>query len=119
MATRVDKMSELLREDGGISNELTPVWDPDFRELRYDGILVKRLSAVAANQAKILAAFQEEGWPQRIFDPLSPSGTQPPARRLRRAIYQLNKAVNAPLLHFHTNGDGISVCWRFRTEDGS
>ncbi len=49
-----------------------PHWDRDRQELRVGRVVVKRFKAPAANQETILAAFDEEGWPPRIDDPLSP-----------------------------------------------
>src|SRR5262249_44432444 len=49
-----------------------PKWDADRRELWYGAVLCKRYRRPAPNQEKILAAFEEDGWPGRIDDPLDP-----------------------------------------------
>ena len=41
-------------------------------EVRYRDEIVKRYRVPAPNQELILAAFEEEGWPQLIDDPLPP-----------------------------------------------
>ena len=56
----------------------------------------------APNQAMILSAFEEEGWPTRIDDPL-------PRGRLRQTLKDLQKKFkNAPLT-FRANGTGDQV----------
>jgi hypothetical protein len=40
-----------------------PCWDGGRRELRLEGVVVKRFKQPAPNQEKVLAAFEEEGWP--------------------------------------------------------
>ena len=48
-----------------------PDWDATRRELRYRGQVVKRYRVPAKNQSLVLTAFQEEGWPGYIDDPLA------------------------------------------------
>jgi hypothetical protein len=50
-----------------------PAWDPARRELRWGDRLVKRFAVPALLQEVILAAFEEDGWPPRIDDPLPPT----------------------------------------------
>jgi hypothetical protein len=87
-----------------------PVWDSERRELRFRNRLVKRYRVPAPNQELILAAFQEEGWPNCIDDPLHP-GDQDPQRRLQATVKSLNRNQVAPLLRFRGNGNGDRVCW--------
>jgi hypothetical protein len=90
-----------------------PVWDADLRELRLGEALVKRFKQPAANQELILEAFQEEGWPSRIDDPLPPASEQNSKQRLHSTISNLNRCQETRLIHFEGGGDGKSVCWRF------
>src|SRR5262249_33917365 len=62
-------------------------------------------------QAAILDAFQEEGWPSSIYDPLRPSPDIPSNRRLHNAIRKLNRGL--PTIRFHADGTGRSVLWRW------
>jgi hypothetical protein len=89
-----------------------PVWDGGLRELRLGEILVKRFKQPAGNQELILGAFQEEGWPARIDDPLPPVKGQDGKRRLHSTISNLNRRQENSLIHFHGGGNGKSVCWR-------
>jgi hypothetical protein len=90
---------------------LKPVWDNAHRELRYNGQVVKRYRVPAANQQAILEAFQEDGWPEFIDDPIPPDGEQDPKRRLNVTIKSLNRNQLAPLLRFHGNGNGLQIHW--------
>lgn len=89
-----------------------PRWDPLKREFSYGGKLLKRFRRSAPNQERLLAAFEESGWPQRIDDPLPVDAEIVPAQRLHDTIKQLNRTLVEPLLHFHGDGTGRGVCWR-------
>ncbi len=89
-----------------------PLWDAARRELWLGPQLVKRFKQPAANQELVLAAFQEEGWPPRIFDPLPPVEGQDGKRRLHSTINNLNRGHEHWLLRFQGGGDGISICWQ-------
>jgi hypothetical protein len=71
---------------------------------------VKRFRVPAANQGLILAAFEEEGWPRFIDDPLPRHGDEEPARRLQATIKSLNRHQASPLIRFRGNG-GEKVLW--------
>lgn len=88
-----------------------PVWDDQRHELKVGGVIVKRFKWRASNQEAILAAFQEDGWPARIDDPLSPLPETDPKRRLSDTIKCLNRKQVAPLLRFSGDGTGEGVLW--------
>jgi hypothetical protein len=88
-----------------------PFWDAGARELRLDGLLVKRFRQCAPNQQTILAVFQEEGWPSFIDDPLPGGADQVPRERLRQTIHNLNRAHQNKLIHFSADGSGQRVLW--------
>jgi hypothetical protein len=69
----------------------------------------------AANQQLIIEAFQEEGWPESIDDPLPPAADQDPKRRLQATLISLNRNQIVPLLRFHGNGNGDRVYWELAT----
>jgi hypothetical protein len=87
-----------------------PTWNPRSRTLTLDGQIIKRLRRPAACQVMILDAFDEEGWPESIYDPLPPRDGIDPKRRLHNAINKLNAGL-ARVIHFYGNGDGLAVCW--------
>ena len=86
--------------------------------MRVNGKLVKHFKWPALNQETILAAFEEEGWPPRIDDPLPPLPEQDPKRRLHDTIKCINRNQKHHLIHFHGDGTGEGVIWEF-VEDGA
>ena len=59
----------------------------------------------------MLAAFEEEGWPPRIDDPLPPVKGVDPKQRLRDTIRTLNAKQENPLIRFRAAGTGEHVIW--------
>ena len=88
-----------------------PHWDADSRRLWLNGLLVKRFRLRAVNQEAVLCAFEEDGWPERIDDPLSPQPEQDPKRRLADTIKCLNRKLTNELIHFRGDGTGEGVVW--------
>ena len=95
-----------------------PTWDAERRLLSFNGRTVKHFKWAAANQEAILAAFQEEGWPARIDDPLPPQPEQDPKRRLSDTIKCLNRKQRNDLIHFHGDGTGEGVIWELVQPEG-
>jgi hypothetical protein len=93
--------------------ETKPLWDRDRQQLRVGKVIVKQFKVPAANQESVLAAFQEEDWPPRIDDPLSPQADQDPKRRLHDTINSLNRNQKHPLIRFLGDGSGQGVRWEF------
>ena len=52
---------------------MRPKWNSNVGVLSFGVRIVKRFPRAARNQEIILSAFEEEGWPPRIDDPLPPS----------------------------------------------
>ena len=107
------RISSVSRVDGshGHDKRLVPHWDPKLHELRLNGQLVKRFKLPAQNQEIILAAFEEEGWPARIDDPLPPRHTQNPKRRLQDTIKSLNRNQKNRLVRIMGDGTGQGIRW--------
>ncbi len=97
---------------------LQPFWDGQRHELRFGDTLVKKFKWRASNQEKVLAAFEEEGWPARIDDPLPPHPDIDSKRRLGDTIKCLNRNQLAAVIRFVGDGSGEGVIWEFqlRTE---
>jgi hypothetical protein len=89
-----------------------PQWNPKKRELIFQGEVVKTFRSTAPNQERILAAFQEDGWPHRIDDPLPPESEQDSRERLRSAIKQLNRNQGNNLMRFCGDGSGKGILWQ-------
>jgi hypothetical protein len=94
------------------------VWDRRRRELRLGRAVVKRFRQPAPSQEKILDAFEEEGWPPRIDDPLPPLPGQEAKKRLQTTINNLNRGQGAARICFGGGGDGQSVCWGLVAANG-
>lgn len=97
--------------NGSARTSIRPKYDAGFRELWWNGVLVKRFRQPALNQETILSAFQEEGWPPRLDDPLPGSREADPRVRLHDAIKGLNRNQANPCLHFGGDGTGRSIVW--------
>ena len=90
-----------------------PVWNSERRILKMNGTEVKHFKWCAENQEAILAAFEEEGWPPRIDDPLPPQAEQDSKRRLSDTIKCLNRKQNHPMIRFRGDGTGEGIVWEF------
>lgn len=95
---------------------IRPHWDHCSRTLAVNGRIVKRLQRPASSQAAVLNAFEEEGWPESVYDPLPPCPGIAPKRRLHNTINKLNTGL-APVIHFYGNGEGLAVCWKWIAAD--
>ena len=91
---------------------IPPLWKPDLKRLTFGVMLVKQYRHPAPNQELILGVFQEEGWPERIDDPLSPILDLEPKQRLHQAINGLNRHQRNRLLHFGGDGTGTGILWQ-------
>lgn len=95
-----------------------PSWNRCRHELSLGQEIVKRFRWPAANQEKLLTAFEEESWPPKIFDPLPPSHRLDPKRRLSDTIKCLNRNQSKMLIRFRGDGTGEGVLWDL-TEPGT
>lgn len=90
---------------------LVPQWNAELQELRLGSMLVKQFKVPAPNQEMVLAAFEEEGWPARIDDPLPPQPQQDSKRRLHDTINSLNRNHRVAKMRFIGDGTGMGVRW--------
>jgi hypothetical protein len=97
----------------GPKKPVLPRWCPDRQELRVGDVVVKQFKVPAENQERILAAFEEEGWPLHIHDPLPPRTDQDSKRRLHNTINSLNRHHKHPLIRFSGNGNGQGIRWEW------
>jgi hypothetical protein len=84
-----------------------PSWWKSVLQLHAEGRLVRDVARQAKHLIKILDAFEEDGWPRKIDDPL-PKG--PNVLRLQDAVEQLNKGHTT--IRFRTH-NGRSVTWEW------
>jgi hypothetical protein len=114
------KMIFPLSQSPPVANALSaskPQWDAAYRELRLGKCVVKEYRVPSVNQEAILSAFQEEGWPHRIDDPLPPQENIEPKCRLHDAIKRLNRSQKDRLIRFRGDGTGEGVCWEYAEAD--
>lgn len=120
LAGRTSERARTLWEQCGVAIHrliegvnLVPRWDAARRELEFCGQIVKRYRVPAQNQETILAAFQEEGWPRRILDPLPATRDQDQRRKLNLTIQSLNRHHLTRAIRFGGDGTGSGVTWQF------
>jgi hypothetical protein len=98
-----------------------PHWDAAVRRLWFGGELVKSFRLPAGNQVAVLAAFEDEGWPPSICDPLPFLPSRRAKERLHATIRCLNSHHVNRALRFRGDGTGESVLWEplLKTADGT
>ncbi len=107
---------EILRRRTASQNPKTkvikkPSFSFDTHVLKFGDIIVKKFRWAASNQERVLMAFEEEGWPRRVDDPLSPQGNICPKRRLHDTIKCLNRRQENKIIRFRGDGTGTGVLW--------
>lgn len=93
------------------SSSNVPRWDAAGRILWFGSHLIKRFTVPAANQEIVLGAFDEQGWPVCIDDPLPPKDEIDTKRRLHNTIKRLNQSHECRLIRFAGSGTGLGVRW--------
>lgn len=105
-----NRYTRLLRDIGEVDGHQMdkPNWNGDRCELSFRGRVVRKIRSrnVGANVCQILDVFQEDGWPDRIDDPLTDG---PNAQRLRETVRTLNAGLTD--LKFRMDGTGEGVLW--------
>ena len=68
-----DDLLDALGEQSAERDPEKPHWDKQARELRFRGVVVRKVPkpASAKNVVRILDEFEDLGWPTRIDDPLN------------------------------------------------
>jgi hypothetical protein len=88
-----------------------PRWDRAGRELWFAGQVVLHFRRGARNQERVLDAFQEQGWPAEVDDPLPRHRRVDPVERLRDTVKHLNAHLAGETLHFRVGAEGRAVFW--------
>jgi len=88
-----------------------PRWNAECHELRWGAKLVKQFREPARNQELILAAFDEEGWPSHMDDPLPNNSNSDSKERLHDTIKRLNRHQVNRLIQFRGDGSGSGIIW--------
>jgi hypothetical protein len=94
-----------------ISPSRRPEWNRTRGELKLGRKIIRRVRVgVAVNIVKILDAFEEEGWPERIDSPIARASDD---MAHRDAISSLNK--NLVAVRFRSDGTGTGMLWELFT----
>ncbi len=86
-----------------------PHWNAQMRQLWWGKHLVKEFRQSAVNQELVLAAFEEEGWPPQLDDPLPPTKNIDPKVRLHDTIKRLNRHHLYRVIRFSSDGKGRGI----------
>lgn len=89
-----------------------PRWDGKAGVLYFGQQVVKRYVRASRNQEIVLQTFEDDGWPTHIDDPLPPSGSIDPKRRLHDTIKWLNRDHEVRVLCFSGDGTGEGIRWK-------
>ncbi len=90
--------------------ESKPIWDRERGRLELGGVLVRKVSRRGKNIRKVLDAFQDQGWPQCIGNPL----LEKHAKSMDLATFhETLKTLNKTLKAIKFSGDGFGgIVWR-------
>jgi hypothetical protein len=102
----------MLSSSESMHTAMKPFWDRDRQELRVGSQIVKRFVVPAPSQEIILAAFQEDDWPECIHDPLPQREPAEAPDKLQDAIHSLNQNQRSELIRFFAD-DEKGICWEF------
>lgn len=95
---------------GAGQQEDIPHYDKELRELTYKRVVLKRFRQQAENQERVLATFEEQGWPRRILDPI------PKAGRLAQTVRDLNRGMQGAPIRFCCDGTKQGVIWELQQD---
>jgi hypothetical protein len=88
-----------------------PMYDGGNMLLYWRGTVIKTWDREATSQNAVLAAFEEEDWPDMILDPIWPDLEQDAKERLRETVKRLNKGLKPGTIRFFTTRLGTAVRW--------
>jgi|GEM_PF-6411047 len=104
---RINKMIEALGYSINVVYSEKPNWEASRGMLFFEGKCVRTVRSYKklSNVQKVLALFQEEGWPRcaevsKILDTLNTNDT----------VDSLN--TNLEILHFSSRSGGSEICWK-------
>lgn len=108
----VGRHRRLLRQLGELAEDEAPRprWDREAGRLFYRGDSIRSVSARGTNIRPILDAFQEEGWPARINNPL-PGGED--SKKLRETLDSLREGLSG--IDFFADGTAAGILWQAKT----
>jgi hypothetical protein len=96
-----------IGENRTAHDDKRPEWNPDRGKLLLGnkGIRSVRIMKQPSNIQLILDAFQADGWPERIMNPIA-------SDKLSETIRTLNSGLKR--IKFHSQEGGAAITWDFR-----
>jgi hypothetical protein len=88
-----------------------PNYDGQLRELSFGGTMVHRCAPQARNMIAVLTAFQAQGWPRWIVDPLGNGPESDFEKHLHDTVGALNHAQKPRLIRFSSTGADRTIRW--------
>jgi hypothetical protein len=88
-----------------------PLWKANQGELWWRGELVKRFRHDAADQRRVLDAFQDNAWDNRIDDPLPVRWGRSRKKHLHETIKSLNRGQKLRRIRFRGDGTASGIRW--------
>lgn len=99
-------------------NLFKPKWDEELHILFLGHLIVKHYQRPSLSQYKVLAAFEEQGWPARINDPLPSINEMEQGQirdELRTTVLELNRAqYGQTQIRFRIDETGHGILWTMR-----
>jgi hypothetical protein len=87
-----------------------PHWDARTDTLHcFDQRLKVRFDA--ANLRVVLDAFEAQGWPRRIANPLRAGNGVTAKRKLQQTVKSLSERLRGTGLRLRMDGEAMGVCW--------
>ena len=110
------RLARRLESTAHPQSALAPYYDIRGGKLWVGGVLVKHFKQEASEQHKILKAFQRQGWPPRIVNPLTRRPGDAAAKiHLGEVIKRLNRCQHPAMIRFHGDGTGRRITWEIVT----
>jgi hypothetical protein len=92
-------------------------WDREKRELRDGSKIIKKFKHHATRVSFIvLDAFQEDGWPPKIFSPVRPRRGTPYDQVIRESVQSLNESFKGTEIKFYADSRKDSIGWKYVKE---
>jgi hypothetical protein len=91
----------------------TPNYDRQLRELWVAGAVLHRFAPQARNAITVLTAFQAQGWPRWIVDPLGNGPESDFEQHLHNTVSVPNHAQKPWLIRFSSTGADRTIRWDF------
>ncbi|SRR5579884_4018611 len=84
-----------------------PRWCARAGTLSWRGTILRRVRIDAVYLRCLLDAFEQQGWPEWIANPLPHQPGMSRKQRLRQTLENLNRGMHLPGIRFHADKGGV------------